>query len=176
MTELFLTSPTSSRLHIISIVWNYQELTAIFYLEINFIFEVIMSFLYNIAFSLEFLVFGFGALLIGWSRYKCAKMRMLKEECRPTVAAATVVGTESARTHSAVCDHKRCGGGFASGVGVLLMILAILNFADTIYNAAKFHHNKHRFYQKVEMMRNNNLSNPNTMDNSTNNSMNNSNQ
>lgn len=120
-------------------------------------------FLYNIAFSLEFIVLGLGALMIGWAQYKCAKWKCCEGrygEGRTTtttsnitsnVTGATAVDRETRKTH----DHGHaCGTGMVKGIGTLLIILALANFADTIYNSVRFHQHRHNFREKMQMMRN----------------------
>ena len=43
----------------------------------NFFWRYLIMFLYNIAYSLEFIVVALGAFLIGWGRYKCYKNKMI---------------------------------------------------------------------------------------------------
>jgi hypothetical protein len=114
-------------------------------------------FLYNIAFSLEFIVIGLGVFLIGWSQYKCAKHKMI---CETTATRpGGVVGTDTSK----VCSKRPCGTGFLQAVGVILIILAVLNFIDTLYNSIKYHNRVNDFKQKIEMIRKNqfNSNNPN---------------
>jgi hypothetical protein len=125
-------------------------------------------FLYNIAYSLEFIVVALGAFLIGWGRYKCYKNKIYCEKSSThipgsNIPGANVVGADVRKT----CSSHVCGTGFAQAVGVILIILSILNFIDTIYNSVKFHHHRNEFRQKIEMMRQNHV-NPGVNNNDSN--------
>jgi hypothetical protein len=112
-------------------------------------------FLYNIAYSLEFVVVALGAFLIGWGRYKCYKNKMYCETTRTNqltgsnVTGSNVVGTDVHKK----CSSNVCGTGFAQAIGWILIILSVLNFVDTLYNSVKFHHHRNEFRQRMEMMR-----------------------
>jgi hypothetical protein len=126
-------------------------------------------FLYNIAYSLEFIVVALGAFLIGWGRYKCYKNKMYCETTRTgnvtgsNLTGSSVAGTDVRKT----CPSHVCGTGFAQAIGVILIILSILNFIDTIYNSVKYHHHRNEFKQRMEMMRPN-QANPGVNNNNAN--------
>ncbi len=130
-------------------------------------------FLYNIAYSLEFVVVALGAFLIGWGRYKCYKNKMYCETTRTSplvgsnVTGSPVVGTDVHKK----CSSNVCGTGFAQAIGVILIILSVLNFIDTIYNSVRYHHHRNEFRQRIEMMKQN-LTNPGVNSSNPNNNTN----
>ncbi|MBS0350144.1 MAG: hypothetical protein JSR33_02970 [Proteobacteria bacterium] len=125
-------------------------------------------FLYNIAFSLEFIVIALGTFLISWGIYqnRCAKHRCgAIDELRTNtagvnsttgVAGTTGIGTAGTHGHDShkKCHHA-CGTGFAKVIGIILIILALLNLEDTIYCAVKYRQNVYRLHQRIEMMQKN---------------------
>lgn len=121
-------------------------------------------FLYNVAFSLEFITIGLGAFLIAWGIYKneCVVDRLDRENLRTNTAATADV---TSKTYS----RKRCcgGTGFAKTIGTIIIILAILNLIDTIYCTVKYRHFMGRMHNRIENMKMNKLNNSN-MNNNTN--------
>ncbi len=119
-------------------------------------------FLYNVAFSLEFITIGLGAFLIAWGIYKneCVVDRLDRENLRTTTAATSDV---TSKTYS----RKRCcgGTGFAKTIGTIIIILAILNLIDTIYCTVKYRHFMGRMHNRIENMKMNRLNNSNTNNN-----------
>ncbi len=129
-------------------------------------------FLYNIAFSLEFIVLGLGALMIGWAQFKCAKWKMVCEGRLGEVRTGTTPNLTTNVTGASVetrkhCDKHACGTGLVKSVGIILIILALANFGDTINNAIKFHKHRHMFREKMQMLHNEYNNNTTTTGTST---------
>ncbi len=122
-------------------------------------------FLYNIAFSLEFIVIGLGAFLIGWAKYKsaCSVNKIARDDLRSNLGTNVTAGDVS---HGPKSHCKMpCGTGFACTVGIILIVLAVLNLIDTIYCAVRFENQVSSIRERIEVLERN----PNAAPSNTNN-------